>query len=1383
MTADSGPSFPTLLAEEARASITEYLATTFALADASARDALEAFLGDQEHGIFRGPYLQVRLPYQRVDDGWTPLGWLPAGFTPFRHQAAAFARLSTRDGPARPTIVTTGTGSGKTEAFLLPLLDHARRARARGETGIKAIVLYPMNALVTDQARRLANLLYYEPALRSVTAGVYIGGPARPSPRPVTRWWTRATCCAQQPPDILLTNYKMLDLLLLRAADAPLWSDAAASLQYVVLDEFHTYDGAQGTDVAMLLRRLGATCRVAEAGRPLGRITPVATSATLGGSDRSAELRTFAERIFGVPFGPDALVGEERLSADDVVPDVDFNLAIPDVDAITAADLPASAEPQSWRSLAEAVLAPLPTPGQPPSVHDYTDRVALGDLLRRHFLTRVVVESLADRPLTPAEAVTRITRAGVLPWGVRNATDPAAVEQALLRFLALLSTSQVRDPGWTPRPVVTVTAQLWVRELTRMLRRVNGVPEFAWWHDGPDAENGRWLPAAHCRVCGRSGWIATVTELGDSLGRDPVAIWRASAKPSARSKTRTLLLAGDDEAGVRFLDPTTLEMTADPRERSIPVLVTADRERAVRQECPSCGSADSIRFLGSSVATLLSVGLTQLFGSDLLPDGEKKTLVFTDSVQDAAHRAAFIEGRAFQFNFRSALLNAVGSAQRTLADTAAALTAELPVEDLYAVTPPDFVRRKALTGAWLSGAPRGRMRKLLATRIAFQAHLELGLNSRLGRTLELTGALAVDVDADLGGYARLAREIHDNLPEHTPLPGATPDETAYQRWLLGLFEHLRTRGGISHRWLDAYRTDDGKRWAIWGGSPDGMPKFPQGRPAPGFFTTGRAADIEFLGLQPRGDSWLTDWTRRCLGAPAPEARALLPVVVDSLAGDDGPLERRTSASAAKVYGLCPERIVLDADPDSYARLQCPQCQHLQPATTSRAELWHGAPCPRLRCDGRLALIPNEPENFYRSLYRSGRIRRIVAAEHTSMLDRVHREDVERRFKTPTSPIDPNILTCTPTLELGIDIGDLSTVTLASLPRATANYLQRVGRAGRTTGNAYVLTAVPSSPRDLYCFAEPRHLLAGDVVPPGAYLNATELLQRQFVAFCLDRVASGDLPLGRTLPPRLDGLLAGGMADGAWLRTFLDAVVLRGEELGRAFLGLYGDALEPPARQAVEAFARDGIRWAAGQAVLDWTRQTEEITGRMRQLALAISDLAAKGPLGDLEKEDLKRCRGESKALQLQLRSLREAETLTGLTTLGLLPSYNLLDDATSSTCTCGGPAGMTATARRRRWTSPTRAAAGPPSPSWRLGPTSTPTASGWRSTRSTSARPTSHCGAPGGSVRAAAGARTRWPAAWWPARGAGPTASPMPAPCTRCYRCTGCPPSTGWTTW
>ena len=106
------------------------------------------------------------------------------------------------------------------------------------------------------------------------------------------------------PPDILITNYKMLDLLLQRADDLPLWEGAEPA--YVVLDEFHTYDGAQGTDVAMLLRRLAAAlgARPSRAGRS-GAICPVATSATLGeggGRDGAPRIREVAEQVFGVAF-------------------------------------------------------------------------------------------------------------------------------------------------------------------------------------------------------------------------------------------------------------------------------------------------------------------------------------------------------------------------------------------------------------------------------------------------------------------------------------------------------------------------------------------------------------------------------------------------------------------------------------------------------------------------------------------------------------------------------------------------------------------------------------------------------------------------------------------------------------------------------------------------------------------------------------------------------------------------------------------------------------------------------------------------------------------------------------------------------------------------
>jgi ATP-dependent helicase YprA (DUF1998 family) len=1242
--------YPSLLAEETKRAVTEYLSTTFALADDGARAALEGFLLDPQSGIFRGPYLRIRTPFEPVAEQWrSPLDWLPQGFRPYAHQARAFERLSSRDGPARPTIVTTGTGSGKTESFLIPLLNHAARAKARGETGIKALLLYPMNALVSDQARRIAAYLHDEPALHRVTAGVYIGGEGNHTSASRDNLVDSRKALRDDPPDLLLTNYKMLDLLLLRSADTPLWVGAASSLRYLVLDEFHTYDGAQGTDVAMLLRRLGATLHVAEPGRPLGQVTPVATSATLGGATRSVELRQFAETVFGTHFDEDSVVGEDRLDVTEMVSDVDFELGIPDITAVANAELPDTTTSGSWQPLAREFLGTTPP-----------DEVALGARLRQSFLTRAVLLALAGRPLTVTEAVEQITNSGVLQWGVTRQRAPEQVEQALLRFLALISAAKMQTSSGHSVPMCNLEVQIWVREITRMLRAVHTEPRFAWWHDGTLEDEARFLPAAYCRVCGRSGWQALATELGDELDGDPSKVWRASV--TDRDKVRAVLLAREDEPTARRIDPQTLAYCRDGAP-GIPVLITPDADAAREERCPSCHAEHAIRFLGSSVATLISVALTQIFGSDLVPETQKRTLVFTDSVQDAAHRAAFIEGRAFQFNLRSAILRG-SSEPRALTGVTSDLAGR-PTADLYALAPPDFVRRLGLSGEWLAHDPHGASRALLHTRLNFQVQLELGLRSRLGRTLELTGALSVGIDADLDHYAELARATHENLPERgLPLP--EPD--AYRLWLLGLLDRLRRRGGIAHPWLTGYLARDGNRWPVTGGAPKGMAGFPRGRPAPVFFTTSTAAGAAFDSLRPRSESWLSDWTTRALGVEQTEARALLEPVVRLLAeGDDAPLTRNTSGSGASLFGLSPGHIALnplDDDDLATAQLHCPECHHIQPVPPARAELWQGGPCPRIRCAGQLTPHPVRRDNFYRRLYRSGRLRRLVTHEHTALLEDSVRQDVERRFSSGTSPVDPNVLTCTPTLELGIDIGELSTVALASLPPAPANYLQRVGRAGRASGNAFIVATVPSNPRELYYLAEPKHLIDGEITPPATYLAATELLARQYFAFCLDRVAAGDLDLGQDMPRLLGPLLEPGLAEGSWLRRFVDTATKRAEELSDHFLALFADHLDSTARAGVRAFATGGLAEATGRAAVEWSTHRKDLQQRQTELAQAIAALDRQGHLDDTQTEDRRRFSGELKALSAQLTGSWHRNALTGLGELALLPNYNLRDDAT-----------------------------------------------------------------------------------------------------------------------
>jgi DEAD/DEAH box helicase domain-containing protein len=255
---------------------------------------------EDEAAWLKGPYVQVGLPFMPGKAGRGFFTGFETERPSYLHQEQAWQRLSSQH-KATSTLVATGTGSGKTECFLYPVLDHCTRDRAQGQKGIKALVIYPMNALASDQARRIAQLVAKTPAFAGLRVGLYLGGTAgRPGQGMVmtpTGVITDRGTLRTHPPDILLTNYKMLDYLMLRPRDRLLWSaNAPTTLRYVVVDELHTFDGAQGTDLALLLRRLRARLKIDE-----DHLICVGTSATLGSASDTAPLREYARQIFAPP--------------------------------------------------------------------------------------------------------------------------------------------------------------------------------------------------------------------------------------------------------------------------------------------------------------------------------------------------------------------------------------------------------------------------------------------------------------------------------------------------------------------------------------------------------------------------------------------------------------------------------------------------------------------------------------------------------------------------------------------------------------------------------------------------------------------------------------------------------------------------------------------------------------------------------------------------------------------------------------------------------------------------------------------------------------------------------------------------------------------------
>ncbi|GAB1641447.1 helicase-related protein [Krasilnikovia sp. MM14-A1259] len=1046
----------------------------------------------------------------------------------------------------------------------------------------------------------------------------------------------------------------------------------------MVLDEFHTYDGAQGTDVAMLLRRLASVAAGGNVERPLGTICPVATSATLGSARHSADaaedIRGVAAQVFGAAFDEESVVGEDRYLPEEFIGEVDYGLPIPHPKDLAAI------EPDALSAIAMAVLG-----------SSDTHPVVLGRGLRRHKLTQAVLAVLDGRPRTAEEILEILPRRGAGPdWGETFKREPEVAAAALARFIALLS--QARNPDHPQRPLLTIEGHLWVRHVSRLLRAVADRPAFGWYGEpprDPDLQPAEadlvvadrrqaLLPAIHCRHCGRSGWSAFSPERDpQELNTDPDRIYRAgttrekrrlrsfiAATPTEVVQARRGLIVLEAGQRVRPFDPVRDGGRSQPDNGVFVLGDLSDIVAAENDRCPACETDQGIRYIGAGLASLASVAVTNLFTGGELDERERKTLLFNDSVQDAAYRAGFVASRAYTFSLRALLAAQLKPGEPTdLNDVIArVIGAAADPKTLATVVPQDLHDRPgvdALLASEEAGSPAAW--RLIAQRLAFATILECGLRARPGRTLELTRTAAVEVALDdPAATAALCRDVLTAAPVHEL--DKLPEPERFTAHVRGLLERLRTQGAVRHDWYAGYLRSGGLRWQIWGGRPDGMPAFPRGLAAPRFLITGSVpGKSQFQGIG--RDSWYADWTSRCLGLTASDATVYLERLLPALANAGVLAQGTTENGSANVYGLQPGHLqvtLLDAEQAVAAGIGCDSCTWQQTVHPDRVTGWVGQPCRQYRCSGHLLPAPDSAarDDYYRRLYLEGGIFRVVASEHTGLLTRAQRETVEVAFRQNRRYSDPNVLSCTPTLEMGIDIGDLSAVVLASLPAGPANYVQRAGRAGRRTGNALIVTLVGRSERDRYFLTEPRDMLAGDIVPPGCFLSAVDLLRRQYLAHLVDLAARGHFP--GVLPlPRWASAVFGPTA---WLRGLATAAVREGGTLVEEFLALFGNQISQATTDDLRAYATGGLLDAVADANHIWDEQLAELRERLTRIDEAASALVATNPD---HARDLKMLRSEAIQTRRQISRIGRAAAHGTLVEYGLLPNYALTDTRTT----------------------------------------------------------------------------------------------------------------------
>lgn len=322
---------PIIASQEIKDSYIDYITTTFHMADPDYAKEFRREL-TKEGMVAKGPFLDIggsfetgRTLHNLMEEGRiSPLfenlepiaekdKELKLDRPLYLHQETALLKASSGEN----LVVTTGTGSGKTESFLLPIINHLLHEKASGtlNPGVRAIVIYPMNALANDQMKRMRALFRGYP---DICYGVYNGNtehtqskalaeyrrtfkdpngnPTDPAPNEIIS----REVMQKTPPHILITNYSMLEYMMLRPKDDAVFS--GARLKFIVLDEAHIYKGATGMETSLLMRRLRA--RISEP----GSVQYILTSATLGGPDSNGEILNFAEKLCGVPFQASGII-------------------------------------------------------------------------------------------------------------------------------------------------------------------------------------------------------------------------------------------------------------------------------------------------------------------------------------------------------------------------------------------------------------------------------------------------------------------------------------------------------------------------------------------------------------------------------------------------------------------------------------------------------------------------------------------------------------------------------------------------------------------------------------------------------------------------------------------------------------------------------------------------------------------------------------------------------------------------------------------------------------------------------------------------------------------------------------------------------------------
>ncbi len=1086
-----------------------------------------------------------------------------ADWRPFKHQLETWEALR---GAPRSVVVSSGTGSGKTECFLVPILDRLVRAAAASSAplvGVRALFLYPLNALIASQRERLSSWL--EPFRGKIRYALYNGDTpeTRPSKRGPVHEVDNRKELRKSPPPILVTNSTMLEYMLVRDDDAPLLEGSRGQLEWIVLDEAHTYVGSQAAETALLLRRV-----LAAFGASSEQVRFIATSATIGsGDDSKLALKRYLAHIAGVdPEQIEVFVGRREQPS-----------------------LPVVAQERDV-ALSELI-----------SEFDGADPERRYDLCVSARPVRRVFERLIEREATLGELA-------------KQAVDTAVVDDdAREQTLELLDrVRQVRDARGAA--LLPLRGHLFQRTIAGIWACVDcecpgrDATSQADWGFGKIYFNrrefcecgARVYPVVLCRNCG-SDYLAGVGTAGPDLtprvfeteqfvddddddGGDEEDDDDATGEVVLVYREST----GKREAkGPKGREPKEFSLERgqwNPREAGQRIaLKYIAGDANTNRWCAKCGEREHARrqlfrplhvgapfMLGISIPVLIEHAqpLEQNDEPRPLPAGGRRTITFTDSRQGTANFALKLRGDAERTFVRRMLWSALRELttsekeHKRLGDARA--EREQALATLAQGSYPDYIRnmmldrvsaleqeiaqlegprslswnaaRSALLDAGDFHWARKDWREIVGVQVdktlaQFFLFREFARRPARASSLETLGHVALR-------YPALLRLGEADVPSAARDHGVTRVE-----WIdyLTLLIDYFIRANSAVRVTEHFGADCDRRFPFdyfrWMGTnirhhailaPDResqrgknpyLVAWPSAAPRRG----ARLSRMVRVLLEGLGLPQTSDDGQKLAGVlrdawEALRGVGLLERVREFAAESDHARNREDRNGTMDAYVLVLDKQTeLIRSPNAYL---CPVSRRLLPVTfRGYSPYLDNDDSPR-RCGDPLALMPPrdpvelrhwlEHDRTICSLREQGvwteNSDRIVGgapyirvAEHSANIQGIELRKREAEFRCGSI----NLLSCSTTMEMGVDIGGISSVAMNNAPPAPANYLQRAGRAGRRNETAALsLTLCGSVPHGEAVFRNPRWPFTTPIRVPRVSLESERIVQRHANAICL-----------------------------------------------------------------------------------------------------------------------------------------------------------------------------------------------------------------------------------------------------------------------------------------